>query len=384
MSLSKRATAGGFLSFFLLGAVQALYGPLIPVLRSEFGLSAADAGLILGAQFVGSVLGVLASGVIEGRVGPRRRAGVAAALFALGCGGVAFAPSWPFAVATALLIGLGYGGLNVTFLSLFSRGFGARSPTVLNLLAVCYGVGAVIGPLVVGQTLESGFRLPFLLSALVAVLALPLVLAAPGPPSPVAPRDPATPGGPRTWKVLAAFGAVYFLYGGVEVVAGGWQATHLGANGVAEVTAANLTAVYWGTLTIGRLLVAPFSANIPPGRLAVVSLGLGAVVLGLTHVPALATFAYPLAGLALAAFAPAGVVWISRTLPNAHGAVAVVLIGLYLGGVVFPTLVGQLITATSPAVVPTASTLIALMAVAVAVGLLRVGTAPAIVRPRTP
>ncbi len=373
MTLSNRVAAGGFLSFILLGAVQALYGPLIPVLRAEFGLSAADAGLILGTQFVGSMIGVVVSGAIEGRIGPRRRVVVAAALFALGCGGVAFAPAWPFAVLSALFIGFGYGGLNVTFLSLFSRELGTRGTTLLSVLTISYGVGTVVGPLVVAQTLESGFRFPFLLGAIGALLLLPLVIAAPSDPSPVVPSDPVTAGGPRAWKVLAAFGAMYFLYGGLEVAAGGWQATHLGFQGISEVTAANVTAAYWATLTIGRLLVAALGTRIPAGRLVVASLGIGSLAISLTHGPSLAIFAYPLAGLALAPYFPGGLLWLSRALPTARGTVAVVLIGNYLGSVVFPTLVGLLITATDPSVVPSAITAISLLAVVVAVGLLRFG-----------
>src|SRR4051812_28030509 len=199
MSLSKRAVAGGFLAFILLGAVQACYGPLIPVLRSAFGLSAADAGLILGVQFAGSVLGIVVSGAIEGRIGPRRRVGVGAALFALGCGGVALAPTWSFALAAAFLIGVGFGVLNVTYLTLFSTGFGARGAMMLNLLTASYGIGNVLGPLVVGQTLEQGFRLPFIFIAVTALLALPLVLAAPSRPAPVAASDPSAHSSTRTW-----------------------------------------------------------------------------------------------------------------------------------------------------------------------------------------
>lgn len=92
---STSAVVASCVGFMLIGALQAFYGPAIPALRAEFGLSPSVAGLGLSAHFVGGVAGVLLFDRLYGRTGNRRILAASYLLMAVGSAGFAIAPNWP-------------------------------------------------------------------------------------------------------------------------------------------------------------------------------------------------------------------------------------------------------------------------------------------------
>ncbi|MFF8025949.1 MFS transporter [Streptomyces sp. NPDC007896] len=87
--------------------LQALYGPAVPGLRAQYGLSPSAAGLGLSLHFTGGVAGVLAFNAIHSRISNRALLSASYALMATGGAGFALAPNWPLALTAAFLGGLG-------------------------------------------------------------------------------------------------------------------------------------------------------------------------------------------------------------------------------------------------------------------------------------
>lgn len=191
---SPAAVVASCVGFVLIGALQALYGPAIPAFREEFGLSPSGAGLGLSAHFVGGVAGVLLFDRLFGRIGNRRILGASYLLMALGAAGFALAPNWPTALTAALLAGLGFGGIDYGLNQLFAVGFGHRSTAMLNILNAHFGVGAILGPALIGVVGAGHYPAVFLGFALAN---LPLLLCLKGvrdrgpQPSGTAPDSPA-------------------------------------------------------------------------------------------------------------------------------------------------------------------------------------------------
>ncbi|MCH5670262.1 MFS transporter [Streptomyces sp. CME 23] len=154
--------------------LQALYGPAVPGLRAEFGLSPAGAGLGLSLHFTGGVAGVLAFNAIHSRISNRTLLAASYGLMALGAAGFALAPGWPLALAAAFLAGLGFGGIDYGLNQLFAVGFGNRSTAMLNVLNAHFGIGAVLGPVVVAWLGRDSYTYAF---GACAVLATLLVVA---------------------------------------------------------------------------------------------------------------------------------------------------------------------------------------------------------------
>ena len=366
VSIPRRVAVGGLLGFFLLGVLAALLGPLLPLLRQTFGLTTSGASL-LSAYFAGAVGGVLLAGVLEARLGPRERLALPVLTLGLGCLGFALAPSWPLVVGAAAVIGLGFGALDLTLNVLFSTGYGERSAFVLNLLSAAFGVGAILGPVVVSLSAED-VRLPLLACAGFAALLLPLFLSVrnAAPTAPSRARGARSTYPPRLW----GFVGLLLVYVGLEAGISAWEPTHLeAALLITPAAAARLTALFWVGFTAGRLLAAPLALRVRPPSLATGALLLSASSLCLAVYAPAAPVAYALAGFFIAPVFPAGIVWLTNSLPVGGGGTALVFAGALFGPVVFSPLVGGLYDTFGARAIPVTLVGIALLNAAIAFGL---------------
>ncbi|MBQ0853416.1 MFS transporter [Streptomyces sp. BH-SS-21] len=347
------ASCGGFV---LIGALQALYGPSIPALREEFGLSPSAAGLALSAHFVGGVAGVLLFDRLYGRLGNRQILGASYLLMALGAAGFALAPDWPVALASALLAGLGFGGVDYGLNQLFAVGFGHRSTAMLNILNAHFGVGAILGPAVIGAVGAEHYPVVFLVFA---VVNLPLLLCLRGvrEHAPQPGEGERAPGGPSVLgrslgSVLAMFVTLYVLHVGIEAGVGGWEPTHLEAVGYGAGAAATATSVYWLMMTVGRFLAAPLALRHSAQSIVIVSCAGMTVCLLLATIPGLAPYAYAGVGLFIAPIFPTGLPWLNRAAPRARRAGALVIAASMAGGVVAGPALGKAIEWSGVRAVP--------------------------------
>lgn len=355
---SPAAVVACCVGFVLIGALQALYGPAIPALREEFGLSPSAAGLGLSAHFAGGVAGVLLFDRLHSRLGSRRILGSSYLLMAVGSAGFALAPDWPLALAAALLAGLGFGGIDYGLNQLFAVGFGQRSAAMLNILNAHFGVGAILGPVLIGAVGPEHYPAVFLGFALAN---LPLLFFLRG----VRHRDArtsdgdtpqaGTPGGARSrilFTVLAVFVVLYVLHVGIEAGVGGWEPTHLETVGHRAGVAATATSVYWSMLTVGRFLVAPLALRFTARAIVTTSCAGMTVCLLLASVPGLAPYAYAGVGLFIAPIFPTGLPWLHRAAPRAARAGALVIAASMLGGVAAGPVLGKAIEWSGVRAVP--------------------------------
>lgn len=345
-AFSPAAAVASCAGFVLIGALQALYGPAVPAFREDFHLSPAVAGLGLSAHFVGGVAGVLLFDRLFGRLGNRAILGASYLLMAVGAAGFALAPNWPLALATALLAGLGFGGIDYGLNRLFATGFGRRSTAMLNVLNAHFGIGAILGPAVVGVVGAEHYPAVFLAFA-AATLPLPLCLRGV--------RDRSEPPAGRSGtgvdadvdagagsgsargrslaSVLAVFVTLYVLHVGVEAGVGGWEPTHLETVGYSAGIAATATSGYWLMMTLGRFLVVPIALRYSAESIIAVSCAGMTACLALAAVPGLAPYAYAGVGLFIAPIFPTGLPWLHRAAPKARRAGALVIAASMIGGV---------------------------------------------------
>ncbi|MER5940461.1 MFS transporter [Streptomyces sp. NPDC001928] len=344
---SPAAVVASCVGFVLIGALQAFYGPAIPAFREEFGLSPSAAGLGLSAHFVGGVAGVLLFDRLYARVDNRRILGASYLLMAVGAAGFAFAPNWPAALAMALLAGLGFGGVDYGLNQLFAVGFGHRSTAMLNILNAHFGIGAILGPALIGTVGATHYPAVFLGFALVN---LPLLLClrgvrgrAPQPSEAATESQGGQVLARSLGSVLAVFVALYVLHVGIEAGVGGWEPTHLQTVGYSAGVAATATSVYWLMMTVGRFLVAPIALRFSAQAIIAVSCAGMTVCLLLAAVPGLAPYAYAGVGLFIAPIFPTGLPWLQRAAPRARRAGALVIAASMVGGVVAGPALGKAI-----------------------------------------
>jgi fucose permease len=287
----------------VLGLPDGMLGPAWPAMRSTFGAPIADLGLILLVTTVGSVAVTAVVGRLIRRLGVPALLSAAGLCAALGAAAFALAPGLWLVLAIAVLVGVAAGmmdgGLN-TAVGLAGR------PRLLNLLHAAYGVGTTIGPLLVTAAIVTGsWRPAYAALAVFNVIMAALWLrqrrrdhrraaTAPSPshPStdtpngPFSPNDPASPSTHPSegWSRRRSSAAVivgmliFFVYTGVEVGAGQWEASYCrGHLGLSASAAGIATFGYWAALTGVRILLAVLPRPVPMVRVVRWGSALGAV-----------------------------------------------------------------------------------------------------------
>jgi FHS family glucose/mannose:H+ symporter-like MFS transporter len=144
--LSPLATMTGLLSFVLVGAAQAMYGPALPGLTQAFNLPPGAAGMLVSVHSAGAIVGVLSAVPLARLAVARWRVGVSFTLLGLGALLIGLGLSWGLTLAGGLVIGAAFGALVGSINGLYAVGYGRRSPAMVNLLNAVFGVGAILKP----------------------------------------------------------------------------------------------------------------------------------------------------------------------------------------------------------------------------------------------
>jgi fucose permease len=338
-----------------MGVGQSLFGPGFEPLAARFDIDLSAVSLIVSLHFLGAGVAILAAGLLISRFSYARVLAGSAGLFGAGALLVGLLGSWPLVLAAALLMGVGFGVLNVTSNLVLLRHFHVRAAMPLNLISALFGVGAVLGPLLLGALLPR-VGMPFLILGACALLAGTLNLRIPEPEPLTAAQGGRAPLGLAN---LLGFLTLFFIYVAAENSGASWEATHLAPHfGVA--TAAYLTSLYWLALTAGRFLALPLSGRFKPRSLV---LGASAAVMTgalLTFITPFAPVAYIIMGMALAPIFPTSLVWLQQVFPaRAEQITPVVMSVANLGAVLSAPVIGLAVTRHGGVAIPSALALLA-------------------------
>src|ERR1700693_596766 len=313
--LPKTALAAIAATFLLIGVLAASYGPLLEHLVLRFGISLPQAGSVLSAHFAGALVGVFISMWGMARVSGRIAIWAALGCLAVGCAGVALAPSWPAFLAGVFVIGLGFGGLDLGLNQLVAHSEGPRRSALLNALNSAYGFGSVAGPLLISRLSQDHLTALYGSAATLAVVLIPAVAGIRGR-LPVAPRkskrDGEAPAGSRGGFLVAIFLIAFIFYVGVETGVGGWVPSHLESVVLRSLEAASITSGFWLALAIGRLLAAFIPDRVPPRVVVISGTAIGSVGLLAALNGQAAPIAYIVTGLAIAPIFPTGIAWLAQ------------------------------------------------------------------------
>ncbi|HUS16299.1 MAG TPA: MFS transporter [Chloroflexia bacterium] len=341
------------IAFLVLGVSGAAIGPALPWMAEHWHVRLEDAGVLFTMLFTGACVTVPLSGVLLDRVGRKPILVAGLSLMGAGLAILGFAPDLAWAVGGTLVLGLGWGCLDVTLNVFVADLYPASREAALNLTNVAFGFGALVGPLLVGVALQLAATpqvVLLVLSVLGGVAAL--VFAFLVFPGRAVPAGPAPLTGPvlRQPYVLAA-AAMFFLYVGLEIGFGGWAYSFaaLGAH-LDPAPAALVVSTYWIAFTLGRAAAGLLShrvagAHLVLGGALLSAAGAAAVALAPGNAAVLFGGAV-LLGAGFAPVFPTAFGLATARYPATAGAVSSVLVmGGTLGGTVLPYLQGRLLAA---------------------------------------
>jgi fucose permease len=260
----------GIVAFVSLGLPDGVLGVAWPSIRRSFTLPLSELGVLLGASTLGYLASSFSSGPVAARLGIGRLLLWSSILMVISSLGYATAPAWPVMLLGGLLAGLGAGAIDAGINAFAAAHVPAR---LVNWLHASYGVGAMLGPLLMTGVLTAGLSWRWGYAAIGALLAaMTLCFAATLGLWDVERGRAHTPAGatgdadacrsgragfaatlrrPRLWMNVTLF----FVYTGLEVTAGQWMYSLLTeGRGISPATAGLWVAVYWGSLTLGRVV----------------------------------------------------------------------------------------------------------------------------------
>ena len=309
-----------FASFLVYGACQGALGAALPSLSAAFGLSEGNFGIVYSLRGLGYLVGTLGSAALlefkSVKFVVSTEVLVCVSVVSTGLAtGLVVAAAGPGDYSAVLFLfffqGLGFGGIDTLANCVLPEIWGQRVQPWMQAMHSFFGVGAVVGPALVGGfgfrvafvvlALSSGVPLAGLLSqaSLRSSPPLPLhedkdkdkveveveantteeteqcrheVVAAQPEDGPVPPdvalvaaepatRAPQLPLPALSVRLLLAL--FFFVYVGVECAFGAWISTYSLRTGVtaSEEDAAFVASIYWAALTVGRVVAIPLAIN---------------------------------------------------------------------------------------------------------------------------
>lgn len=322
----------------------------------EAGFDQSDAGMGV-YYFLYALLyaaGSVSGGLLTERLGRRTVLSLAAGLHGAGLIALGVAPSWPIFLLVALPAGLGVGALDGGVNGLFLDLFKTERGRAMNLLHVCFSLGALTAPLVVGRLVEGGAAWQeILVGTGVAAIAVGTLFAIVAMPSgrhagavAAVPTDRLAPAGGRRRlpAPLLLLAIAIACYVACEIGVSSWLVRFLEPAPLTQATTA--LALFWAGLTLGRLVAARLADRFDHTRFTIVSAAAtGIALLGAILVPSLpvSVALFALAGFVTGPVYPMVMVVAGDRYPDRLSAVSGFLSGsAVVGSIVYPPVMGFL------------------------------------------
>lgn len=163
------------LSTFLAPFSVALISPGLPVFRNAFGLTDAEASLLLSAVLVPGIVLSPVMGLLTDRLGRRRVLIACLVVWSLAGGAIALGPRFSFVLALRFVQGTALAGIGVTTITLIGDLFeDVQRNAVLGVNTAVLSAGAAAFPIVGGFLVAVSWTAPFA----IYLLGLPVALFA--------------------------------------------------------------------------------------------------------------------------------------------------------------------------------------------------------------
>ena len=352
-----------FVAFVSLGLPDAVQGVAWPSIRSDFGRKLGELSYILIPGATGYFTSGAVGGVMMQRLGVGRVLALSTGLVTAGLVTYALTPNLWTMVPAAFVIGIGSGAVDAGLNFYAADKFTTRT---MSWLHACFGVGAMLGPLIMSSTLHAGasWRWGYALIASITFTLAVIFLAnarrfeedidhkgATGQRAPVSAGRVVRM--PLVWLQIA----IFFVLTALEVIPSVWTTTILVERFDLPVAQAGIWAgLYWGMQSVGRFVQPVLFRRVAPARIVMLApFGIlaGSLLMNVDHV-----WAYR-AGIMVIAFSNASVfpMLMSLTPERLGRSASIHAIGWQVsaatvGGALVPSVAGFVAEAAGLAIIP--------------------------------
>jgi MFS transporter, FHS family, glucose/mannose:H+ symporter len=281
--------------FLLTGIVNALLGPLLPILQSRFHATDSELGALFAAQFAGASLGGLVSQW-------RPRLSIVGGYLLIAGGLLTLAVAgWGVVALAVFAFGFGLGAAIPATNMTVAYAAKDRRAASLNVLNLIWGAGAAGSALVVAALMRwlhfSGMLVVISIAAAGVALALLIIQV---PATFPAKRKDDVPNGAGK---LLLYCFLLFLYIGVEGCVGGWAGKYAATLSTKHFFVTISLVSFWAALLTGRAIAAVILRHTGEAvlfRASLLTTAAGLAVFFVAHSGAVVVIGALIAGLGLA------------------------------------------------------------------------------------
>ncbi len=248
-----------YISFISLGLPDAVLGSAWPVISEEFNTSISNMGIVTIIISAGTIISSLNAGRIINIIGVHKVVTFSIFTTAVSLFGFSSAPSFLFICLWAIPYGLGAGCVDVTLNSFVAVNFQSKHMSWLHCM---WGVGATLGPYIMGMALTGGqtFRLGYIILFTIQTFLATIIFIS----SKAwrikslkfnADKNKKSPSLKEIFKIpgVSYIAVAFFCFCAVESTVGMWAGSYLVFNrGFDPEIAAGFSALYYLGITIGR------------------------------------------------------------------------------------------------------------------------------------
>lgn len=355
-----------YISFISLGLPDALLGAAWPIMHTELGVEVSLAGGISLIIAGGTILSSLMSDRLTKLLSPGKVTAFSVALTAIALFGFSISTEYWQLLLWAIPYGLGAGSVDACLNNYVAVHYSSR---VMSWLHCMWGIGASVGPYVMGFALTGGmsWNIGYRIIAVFQVILTAVLLLS----LPLWKKRDIEPGGENgaqtaalgLKEVLSIPGAkelmlAFFCYCAVEQTAILWGSSYLVMHhGMDKETAASLASMFLIGLTAGRAVSGFLTVKINDTNM--IRLGQGIVALGVALMFLPFGSGVALAGLLLIGLGCAPIYpCVIHSTPDHFGAdksqaiIGVQMASAYLGTLVMPPLFGLIANHISASLLP--------------------------------
>ena len=343
--------AAYFAAYLLLGLILTSIGPGSDALKAQSGSTLEQISYLVVVMSAGYIAGSIVGGRLYGRLAGNRI--LAAALLGMAVLTVTIpwlGELWLMAVMFAL-IGLALGIMDVGGNTLMVWLYRGDVPPYMNALHLSFGVGALIGPLVmngIAAAAGSAARTYWLYAGLMVPVAIWL-FAMPSPESPPAevPSVGLRSALRRHALLITLISAFFFMHMGAELSFGAFITPYAQDQVLyTESMARVLNSMFWGGVVAGRLIAIPLAGRLSAGamlKMDLAGLAVSIAVIGAWPASTTALWIGTVGlGISIASMIPSSINYAGERMPITGQITALFLVGASLGSTVLPLIVGQL------------------------------------------
>jgi len=253
-----------YLIFIAIGLANGLLNIAWTFIQPTFAVSLDSLGTLLSAAMLGGLIAAFFCGSLINRFTIASVLLGGLVIAGLGMLGYAIAPIWIALLLAAFVASIGKGTIDAGMNIFVASNYGASQ---MNWLHACWGIGLTFAPGLVTflvLDLEAGWQFGYvIMGGVILLLGLSILITLPlwklkktkrSKSKEVDTKAPLqeTLQRPIVWISLLYF----FLYGGIEIGTGQLANTlFVEARGIPQETSSAWVSAYWGSFTIGRMLM---------------------------------------------------------------------------------------------------------------------------------